>query len=57
MTYDVYGTWDKVIDEIGPYVYAHTNMTIIDKGLQLLWHNNIDPARVNLGLGFYGRSE
>ena len=57
MTYDVYGTWDKVVSEIGPYVYAHTNMTVIDKGLQLLWHNKIDPARVNLGLGFYGRSE
>ncbi|KAK4183327.1 hypothetical protein QBC35DRAFT_535808 [Podospora australis] len=56
MTYDVYGTWDKVIDETGPYVYAHTNMTVIDKGLQLLWHNNINPSRVNLGLGFYGRS-
>ncbi|KAB5547199.1 glycoside hydrolase superfamily [Coniochaeta sp. 2T2.1] len=56
MTYDVYGTWDSTIGEIGPYVYAHTNMTVIDKGLQLLWHNNIDPAKVNFGFGFYGRS-
>ncbi|KAH8900782.1 hypothetical protein GQ53DRAFT_863476 [Thozetella sp. PMI_491] len=56
MTYDIYGTWDKTIDETGPYVHAHTNLSMIEKGLQLLWHNNIDPARVNLGLGFYGRS-
>lgn len=55
MSYDIYGTWDKVIDEIGPYVYADTNLTVIDQGLQLLWHNNIDPANVNFGIGFYGR--
>ncbi|KAB5559999.1 glycosyl hydrolases family 18-domain-containing protein [Coniochaeta sp. 2T2.1] len=56
MTYDVYGTWDSTIGEIGPYVYAHTNITVVDKGVQLLWHNNIDPAKVNFGFGFYGRS-
>lgn len=55
MSYDVYGTWDAVIDEIGPYVYAHSNLTVIDLGLQLLWHNNINPANVNFGIGFYGR--
>ncbi len=26
-------------------------------GLDLLWRNNINPERVNLGLGFYGRSK
>lgn len=25
-------------------------------GLELLWRNNINPARVVMGLGFYGRS-
>jgi chitinase len=25
-------------------------------GLELLWHNNINPERVVTGLGFYGRS-
>lgn len=24
--------------------------------MQLLWRNNINPSKVNLGLGFYGRS-
>lgn len=24
--------------------------------MELLWRNNINPSRVNLGLGFYGRS-
>lgn len=41
---------------MGPYAFAHTNLTEIDLGLELLWRNNINPARVNLGLGFYGRS-
>lgn len=56
MAYDIYGTWDAEVNDIGPYVYASTNLTMIDQGLALLWHNGIDPSQVNLGLGFYGRS-
>jgi len=37
-------------------VYAHTNLTEIDESLKLLWRNNIDPSKVVLGMGFYGRS-
>lgn len=42
---------------IGSFAYAHTNLTEINSGLELLWRNSINPGRVNLGLGFYGRSE
>lgn len=35
---------------------AHTNLTEIDQSLKLLWRNNINPSKVVLGLGFYGRS-
>ena len=56
MTYDIHGTWDSSVKSIGPYAFAHTNMTEIDQALELLWRNNINPERVNLGLGFYGRS-
>lgn len=56
MSYDIYGTWDATIASIGDHVYASTNLTMIDSGLQLLWHNNIPPSQVNLGLGYYGRS-
>ncbi|TLD22800.1 hypothetical protein PspLS_07507 [Pyricularia sp. CBS 133598] len=56
MTYDIHGVWDKTVNSIGPYAFAHTNLTEIQIGLELLWRNNINPARVNLGLGFYGRS-
>ena len=50
------GVWDSTVKAIGPYAYAHTNLTEIQLGLELLWRNNINPARVVMGLGFYGRS-
>ncbi|OBT68024.1 hypothetical protein VE03_01473 [Pseudogymnoascus sp. 23342-1-I1] len=56
MTYDIHGTWDSSVKSIGAIAQAHTNLTEIDLAMQLLWRNNIDPARVVLGLGFYGRS-
>ncbi|KAM7185747.1 chitinase [Naviculisporaceae sp. PSN 640] len=56
MTYDIHGTWDSTVKAIGPKAFAHTNMTEIQIALELLWKNNVNPGRVNLGLGFYGRS-
>ncbi|KAK1850239.1 putative class V chitinase [Colletotrichum chrysophilum] len=56
MTYDIHGVWDSTIESLGPYAHAHTNLTEIEEALKLLWRNNINPSRVNLGLGFYGRS-
>jgi chitinase len=50
------GVWDSTVKSIGPYAHAHTNLTEIEEALKLLWRNNINPGRVNLGLGFYGRS-
>lgn len=35
---------------------AHTNLTEIKISLDLLWRNDINPADVVLGFGFYGRS-
>lgn len=35
---------------------AHTNLSEIIQTMDLLWLNNIDPAQVNMGYGFYGRS-
>ncbi|PYH89089.1 glycoside hydrolase [Aspergillus ellipticus CBS 707.79] len=56
MTYDIHGVWDSTNKEIGSFAHAHTNLTEINSGLELLWRNNVNPERVNLGLGFYGRS-
>ncbi|KAK1973553.1 hypothetical protein LZ30DRAFT_610473, partial [Colletotrichum cereale] len=54
--YDIHGTWDSKVRSLGPYAFAHTNLTEIDLGLELLSCNNIIPERFNMGLGFYGRS-
>ncbi len=55
MTYDLFGSWDQDSDWIGPYVYGHTNLTVIKDALNLLWRNGVPVNQVNLGLGFYGR--
>lgn len=56
MTYDLHGQWDSSADSIGSYIYAHTNLTEIQLGLDLLWRNDVPAAKVNLGIGFYGRT-
>lgn len=55
MAYDLHGVWDRD-NPIGAQVLAHTNMTEIKLALDLLWRNNIPAAKINMGLGFYGRS-
>ncbi|KAJ5098775.1 hypothetical protein N7532_005776 [Penicillium argentinense] len=56
MSYDMHGVWDKYSRNIGPYIAPHTNITEIDLGLDLLWRAGIDPHKVVMGLGLYGRS-
>jgi len=56
MTYDLHGSWDSPEDQIGSFVYAHTNLSEIEASLNLFWRNNVPANKVNLGLGFYGRS-
>jgi len=50
-----HGSWDSPADDIGSYVFAHTNLTEIEAALDLLWRNSIPASQVNLGIGFYGR--
>ncbi|KAF8594968.1 hypothetical protein BDV93DRAFT_122313 [Ceratobasidium sp. AG-I] len=56
MTYDLHGVWDKDSKFLGPYVNSHSNLTEIDISMDLFWRNNIPPAKISMGLGFYGRS-
>ncbi|KAH9211348.1 glycosyl hydrolases family 18-domain-containing protein, partial [Leptodontidium sp. 2 PMI_412] len=56
MSYDLHGSWDSPESWIGSYIYAHTNLTEIDEALKLLWRNEVPANKVNLGIGFYGRS-
>ncbi|KAJ5726245.1 glycoside hydrolase [Penicillium malachiteum] len=56
MSYDLHGKWDLGNEWTGAYLSAHTNVTEIDKSLELLWRNNIDSSKVVLGLAFYARA-
>ncbi|KAK1953668.1 glycoside hydrolase [Colletotrichum sublineola] len=56
MSYDIHGVWDSSNQFTGPYIRPHTNMTEISQGLDLLWCAGVDPSKVTLGLGWYGRS-
>ncbi|KAL2811037.1 glycoside hydrolase superfamily [Aspergillus granulosus] len=56
MSYDMHGTWDRGNKWTGSFLNAHTNITEIRDSLDLLWRNDVDPARVVLGVAFYGRA-
>ncbi|KAF9887254.1 hypothetical protein FE257_010382 [Aspergillus nanangensis] len=56
MTYDMHGLWDENVEDFKKKAFAHTNLTEINAGLELLWRNNVNPERVVMGIGFYGRS-
>lgn len=55
INYSLHGTWDS-INPIGSHVYAHTNMTEIRQAFDLFWRNSVPANKLNLGIGFYGRS-
>ncbi|KIH92205.1 hypothetical protein SPBR_02226 [Sporothrix brasiliensis 5110] len=56
LEYDLHGTWDIGNQWTGAFLNAHTNLTEIRGSFDLLWRNNVDPAKINLGLAMYGRS-
>lgn len=56
MSYDIYGMWDQDNEWTGPYLKGHTDWNQIEQGLDLLWRNGVDPSKVVMGFGFYGRS-
>ncbi|KAK4870248.1 hypothetical protein LT330_005302 [Penicillium expansum] len=56
MSYDIHGVWDSSNKFTGPYIRPHTNLTEINDGLSLLWRAGVNPSKVVLGLGWYGRS-
>ncbi|KAL4958978.1 uncharacterized protein BDV14DRAFT_194146 [Aspergillus stella-maris] len=55
MTYDLHGVWDSD-NPIGSIVQAHTNLTEIKLATELFWRVGIQPAKLVMGFGFYGRS-
>ncbi|KAK4186062.1 hypothetical protein QBC35DRAFT_453660 [Podospora australis] len=55
MSYDLHGLWDKE-NPIGNVINPHTNLTEIQRAVELLWRVNVPPSKIALGFGFYGRS-
>ncbi|KAI1412614.1 glycosyl hydrolases family 18-domain-containing protein [Hypoxylon sp. FL1857] len=55
MSYDLHGVWDAQ-NPIGNNVLVHTNLTEVKLALDLFWRNKVPANKLNLGLGFYGRS-
>ncbi|KAJ5653046.1 hypothetical protein N7490_000049 [Penicillium lividum] len=56
MTYDLHGVWDGTDPWIGKIMQAHTNLTEIKSALDLMWRAGVEPSKIVLGTGFYGRS-
>lgn len=56
MTYDMHGAWDIDNKFTGPWANSHTNLTEIQKGLDLLWRNDIDPKKITIGMSYYSRT-
>ncbi|EWC46483.1 hypothetical protein DRE_04206 [Drechslerella stenobrocha 248] len=56
MSYDYVGVWDAKNKWTGPYVGAHTNLTMTQQAVELLWRSNVSGDKINMGLGYYGRS-
>lgn len=56
MAYDLHGFWDADVKTLGKIIRLQTDIKEIDKGLLPLWFAGLDPAKVNFGLAYYGRS-
>lgn len=56
ISYDLHGMWYQGNKYTGSYLRGYTKFTEIDIGMDLLWRNNIDPKKVVMAIGFYGRS-
>lgn len=52
---DLHGPWDAGVKQIRMKVAGHTNIPDIFNWTLPLWYDDIDPAKVNMGLAYYGR--
>jgi chitinase len=43
-------------NETGSIVRPHTDITELYNNLKPLWFDGVDPAKINLGLAYYGRT-
>jgi chitinase len=55
MGYDLHGQWDSE-NALGSKVRPHSDTTEIERNLRPLWYDGVNPAKINLGMAFYGRT-
>lgn len=56
MSYDLHGPWDTDVKTLGSRVRPQTDITEIEKNLKPLWFDGVDPAKIVMGLAYYGRT-
>jgi|688.fasta_scaffold69644_1 chitinase len=60
MSYDYYGTWDPMLNHNAPLFDPEQgidNFSCDGSVQRLLTEFNVDPAKINMGIPFYGRSQ
>jgi GH18 family chitinase len=55
MGYDLAGAWDAD-NAAGRTMRAHTDITLVEKGMRPLDFAGVNPSKINLGMAYYGRS-
>ena len=55
MAYDLHGPWDAGVTTIGSVIRPQTDIREIINDTLPLWYDSLDPAKINLGLAYYGR--
>ncbi|KAJ3406422.1 hypothetical protein HDV05_006016 [Chytridiales sp. JEL 0842] len=56
VSYDIHGTWDANIRDLGPMVQPHTNVEEIHDAILLLQKAGAERSKIVMGLGFYART-
>ena len=57
MAYDLHGFWDADIKTLGSKVRGQTDIREIHNDTLPLWFDALNPAKINMGLAFYGRGK
>lgn len=57
MAYDLHGSWDADIKTLGSKVRGQADVREIHNDTLPLWFDALNPAKINMGLAYYGRGK
>ena len=55
MAYDLHGSWDADVKTLGSIVRGQADIREIRNDTDPLWFDALNPAKINLGVAYYGR--